>query len=85
MTSLSPAAEAKYDMSFQKRKPFLKEFASEYLAKKQEAKPAEEALAGEEAPAAEVYSLSICMLSFTSLKGPVGTVCNSVGYKQSCL
>lgn len=85
MTSLSPAAEAKYDMSFQKRKPFLKEFASEYLAKKQEAKPAEEALEGEEAPAAEVSSLSICMLSFTSLKGPVGTVCNSVGYKQSCL
>ena len=34
-------AEAKYKISFQKRKPFLKEFASEYLGKKQELKPEE--------------------------------------------
>ena len=48
-------------MSFQKRKSFLKEFASEYLAKKQEAKPADEAIAEEDAPAVEVHSLSICI------------------------
>lgn len=34
-------AEARYKISFQKRKPFLKEFASEYLGKKQEQNPEE--------------------------------------------
>ena len=38
-------AEAKHKVSFQKRKAFLKEFASEYLGKKQELKP-EEAVEG---------------------------------------
>ena len=43
MTIMLLGAEAKFKMSFQKRKPFLKELASDYLAKNQGGKPEEAA------------------------------------------
>lgn len=43
LTLMLLGAEAKFKMSFQKRKPFLKELASDYLAKNQKEKPEEAA------------------------------------------